>query len=140
MLFDPAGRQLSRHIWSLTWPLIVANTLELVVGLIDLWLVRPFGPAATAALSIGRQVTILVETVAVAISAGVIALVSQAVARSIADSQEKSTIRNPQSAIEAVVRQSVGLVLLIGLPTTLIGYWLSEPLLVCLQARAEVRA
>src|SRR5262245_4458897 len=60
-LFDPAGRQLFRRIWGLTWPLIVANALELTVGLIDLWLVRPFGPAATAAIGVGRQVTFLVE-------------------------------------------------------------------------------
>ena len=79
MWFDAAGRQLSRRIWSLTWPLMVANALELVVGLIDLWLVRPFGPAATAAIGVGRQVTLLVEAMAVAISSGVIALVSQGV-------------------------------------------------------------
>src|SRR6266849_1177557 len=80
LLFDAAGRQLFRRIWSLTWPLIVANALELMVGLIDLWLVRPLGPAATAALTVGRQVTFLVEAMAVAITAGVIALVSQGVA------------------------------------------------------------
>src|SRR5213592_4447397 len=79
LLFDAAGRQLSRRIWSLTWPLIVANALELAVGLIDLWLVRPFGPAATAAIGVGRQVAFLAEAMAVAITAGVITLVSQGV-------------------------------------------------------------
>jgi putative MATE family efflux protein len=39
-----------------------------------------------------------------------------------------------------VVRQSVGLVLLLGVPTALAGYWLSGPLLACLQTGAETRA
>ena len=39
-----------------------------------------------------------------------------------------------------VVRQSVGLVLLMGLPAALAGYWLSGPLLACLQTGAETRA
>src|SRR5262249_61895284 len=52
--------------------------------------------------------------------------------------QPQSSTR--QSSIDAVARQSVGLVLLIGLPAGVVGYWLSEPLLVCLQARAETRA
>ncbi|MBI1916811.1 MAG: MATE family efflux transporter [Planctomycetes bacterium] len=164
MLFDPAGHQLSRGIWSLTWPLMVANALELAVGLIDLWLVRPFGPAATAAIGVGRQVTFLVEAVAVAITAGVITLVSQGMAArcrpvpSAPGPSRDSPLILPSPPSDGgegrvrggstvpivdpdkVVRQSVGLVLLIGLPTTLLGYWLSEPLLVCLQAGAETRA
>jgi putative MATE family efflux protein len=135
LLFDPASRQLSRRIWSLTWPLIVANALELAVGLIDLWLVRPFGKEGTAALVVCRQVTILVEAVAVAITAGVLPLVSQGTAARPRPGSTASAVDPDQ-----VVRQSVGLVFLIGVPTALAGYWLSEPLLVCLQASAKTRA
>jgi Na+-driven multidrug efflux pump len=58
---------------------VASNALDLAVGLIDLWLVRPFGPPATAAIAVGRQVTFVVEAVAVAVTAGAISLVSQAV-------------------------------------------------------------
>lgn len=148
MLFDPADRRLGQRIWSLTWPLMVANALELAVGLIDLWLVRPFGPSATAAIGIGRQVTFLVEAIAGAITSGALTLVSQGMgARSIADCRlriaglsEQSAICNPQAALDKVVRQSVGLGLLIGLPATLAGYWLSGLVLVLLQANDGTRA
>jgi len=133
---------------------MVSNALELAVGLIDLWLVRPFGTSATAAIGVGRQVTFLVEAMAVAITSGVITLVSQGVGtreRSRMEDREsrieedgigRSSILDPPSSIvkpDEVVRQSVGLVLLMGLPTTLACYWLSGPLLVCLQVRDETR-
>ena len=61
--------------------MVVYNLLELAVGLIDLRMVRPFGPAATAAVGVSRQVTFLVEAIALAMSTGVITLVSQAIGR-----------------------------------------------------------
>jgi Na+-driven multidrug efflux pump len=72
---DPADRRLYQRVWSLTWPLVASSALELAVGLIDLWFVRPFGPPATAAIGVGRQVTFLVEAVAVAVTAGAISVV-----------------------------------------------------------------
>jgi putative MATE family efflux protein len=119
---------------------MAANALELAVGLIELRLVRPFGPSATAAVGLGRQVTFLVEALAVAITSGALALVSRGVG-----AQPVGRISNPAAPPpvldpENVVRQSVALVLLLGLPITLTGYWLSGPLLACLQASAETRA
>jgi putative MATE family efflux protein len=137
--FDPAGRKLYRRIWGLTWPLMVSNALELVVGLVDLRLVRPFGPSATAALGVGRQVTFLVEALAVAITAGVITLISQGVGAG-ARPVPSAGSRVPRFEPDEVVRQSLVLVLLLGLPTALAGYALSGPLLAGLQTRAETRA
>ena len=57
----------------------IYNLLEAAVGLADLLMVRPFGPAATAAIGVSRQMTLLVEVAAIAISTGVIALVSQGI-------------------------------------------------------------
>src|SRR5207244_3198317 len=79
------------------------------------------------------------EAMAVAITSGAITLVSQGVgarARPVPATESMVLSIEP----DEVVRQSVCLVLLMGLPTALAGYWLSGPLLVCLQTRVETRA
>jgi putative MATE family efflux protein len=128
LLLDPSDRALFRRIWALTWPTVVYNVLELSMGLIDLLMVRPFGPPATAAVGVSRQVTFLVEAAAVAISAGVIPLVSQGVGTGAWD------------RVEAAVRQSLRLVMLLGVPTAIAGVLLSRPLLHGLNAGPEVLA
>jgi putative MATE family efflux protein len=136
-------RHLYLRIWSLTWPLLAANGLELVLGLVDLWLVRPFGPAATAAIGLCRQVTFLVEAMAVSITAGIIALVSQGVgARTSVERSGRCETLAPRSLRdpESVIRQSVYMVLLLAFPTTLAGYFFSGPLLAGLQSRYDTLA
>jgi putative MATE family efflux protein len=125
LFLDPTDRALFRRIWSLTWPLVLANGLEMTVGLVDLLLVRPFGPSATAAIGVSRQVTFVVEAAAGAIATGALTLVSQGVgARS-------------RSQVAAVARQGIRLVLLIGLPIALAGYLLTRRLLIGLQVNEE---
>ena len=121
----PDDRELFRRIWSLAWPTVVYNFLEMSLGLADLLMVRSLGQEATAAIGLNRQITFLLEAAALAVSTGVITLVSQGVGAG--DRQQ----------IEGVVRQSLRLVLLLGLPTTLVGYLASRPLLVFMQASAE---
>jgi putative MATE family efflux protein len=127
-----------RRIWSLTWPVLVSNALDLAVGLIDLRLVRPFGEAATAALGVSRSVTILVEALALAVTSGVITLISQGVgARGRRRVPSEVVSRFPP---DAVVRQSTALVLLLSLPTALAGFWVSGPLLALLPTNEDTRA
>jgi putative MATE family efflux protein len=125
LLLDPADRALFRRIWGLTWPMIVYNVLEMTVGFVDLLMVRSLGAAATAAVGVSRQVTFLVEGSVVVISSGALTLVSQGVGA------------RAQLRVDAVVRQSVGLVFLLGLPISAIGYLLSRPLLLGLQVSPE---
>jgi putative MATE family efflux protein len=94
----------------------------MTVGFVDFLMVRPFGPTATAAMGLCRQVTFLVEGAGIAIATGVITLVSQGVGARAVDH------------VNNVVRQSVYLVLILGLPTALLGYWLSRPLLLGMNA------
>ena len=128
MLLDSTDRALFRRIWGLSWPIVVSNVLELTVGIVDFLMVRPFGPSATAALGMSRQVTFLVEGAAVAISAGVIPLVSQAVG-----AQRGERVRE-------IVSQSVRMVLLLAVPTTLVGMFLAKPILVGMGASEETLA
>src|SRR5438128_2459754 len=101
--------------------MVAYNLLELAVSLVDLALVRPLGPAATAAFGVGRQVTFVVEAVIVAVSTGIITLVSQAVG---ARSTEQ---------VDDIVRQGARLVLLLGVPVSLAGFFLARPLLAAMQ-------
>lgn len=122
MLLDSTDRALFRRIWGLSWPIVIYNVLELTVGMVDFLMVRPFGSSATAALGLSRQVTFLVEGAAVAISAGVIPLVSQAVG-----AQRGVQLRD-------IMRQSFRLVFLLAVPTTVLGMLLARPILVSMSA------
>jgi putative MATE family efflux protein len=108
---------------------VVYSLLETTVGLVDLWMVRSYGPTATAAIGLSRQVTFLVEAAAIAIATGVITLVSQGIgARQTGQLDDR---------VDSVVRQSVYLVLIIGIPMTVVGFLISRPLLVGMNADSE---
>ena len=122
---DHASRQMFRRIWSLAWPTVVYNLLEMSLGMADLLMVRSFGQEATAAIGLNRQVTFLVEAAALAISTGVITLVSQGVGS------------RDRAQIEGTVRQSLSLVFLLGPLTMVAGYLASRRLLVLMHATPE---
>ena len=118
-------RELIRRIWALAWPTVIYSFLELSLGLADLLMIRALGQDATAAIGLSRQITFFFEAAALAISTGVITLVSQGLGA------------GDRRQIEGVIQQSLRLVLLLGLPTTLVGYLASRPLLSFMQASAE---
>ncbi len=117
-----------RRIWALAWPTLVYSVLELSLGVADFLMVRGLGSEATAAIGLNRQIAFLLESAALAVATGVITLVSQGVG---AENREQ---------VDGAVRQSFRLVLLLGVPTTLVGYAASRPLLVALQASPETLA
>ena len=114
-----------RRIWALAWPTLVYSVLELSLGTADFRMVRGLGSEATAAIGLNRQVTFLLESAALAVATGVITLVSQGVGA------------GNRAQVDGAVRQSFRLVVLLGVPTTLVGYLASRPLLVALQASPE---
>ena len=111
-----------RRIWALAWPTLLYNVLELSLGVADLLMVRGLGFEATAAIGLTRQIAFLVEASALAVATGVIALVSQGVGA------------GDRRQVEGVMHQGTRLVLLLAPPITLLGYLLSRPLLVAMQA------
>ena len=96
--------------------------LELSLGVADLLMVRGLGHEATAAIGLTRQIAFLLEASALAVATGVIALVSQ------------GTGAGDRRQVEGVMHQGTRLVLLLSPPITLVGYLLSRPLLVAMQA------
>ena len=117
-----------RRIWALAWPALVYSVLELSLGVADFLMVRGLGSEATAAIGLNRQITFLLESAALAVATGVITLVSQGVG---AGNREQ---------VDGAVRQSFRLVVLLGVPTTLVGFLASRPLLLALQASPETLA
>ena len=128
MSTKPSDRELLGRIWRLTWPTVLHSLLEVMLGLVDLLMVRPFGAEATAAIGLARQITFLVAAAAIAVSVGVVTLVSQGVGAG--DRQQ----------VEGAVRQSLRLVLILGLPITVAGLLLARPLMVLMQASAATLA
>ena len=76
---QPNDRELAWRVWSMAWPTVLHGLLESSMGVVDLLMVRPLGPDATAAIGIARQVAFLMAAAAIAISTGVVTLVSQSV-------------------------------------------------------------
>ena len=125
---DSADRGSYRRIWVLAWPTLVYSVLELGLGAADFLMVRGLGAEATAAMGLNRQITFLLESAALAVATGVIALVSQGVG---AGNREQ---------VDGAARQSLRLAVLLGVPTTLVGVLASRPLLTALQASPETLA
>ena len=123
-----ADRDSFRRIWSLAWPTVVYSVLELSLGAADFLMVRGLGRDASAAIGLTRQITFLVEAAALAVSAGVIALVSQGMGA------------GDRRQVDGAVRQSLRLVVLLGVPVALLGYPASGPLLTLMQASPETLA
>ena len=125
MTDSPSNRELAGRVWAMAWPTVLHSLLESSMGVVDLLMVRPLGANATAAVGIGRQVTFLVAAAAIAISTGVITLVSQSIGA------------GDQTRLRRIVWQSVMLVVVLGLISGAVGFAVSRPLLVALQASAE---
>ena len=119
---QPNDRELAWRVWSMAWPTVLHGLLESSMGVVDLLMVRPLGPDATAAVGIGRQVTFLVAAAAIAVSTGVITLVSQSVGA------------GDRQRVRQIIWQSLALVLLLGLATGSLGFALCGPLLVAMAA------
>lgn len=114
-----------RRIVALALPTVAYNVIEMSLGLTDLFMVRSYGEAATAALGLNRQVTFLIETLIFAISVGVVTLVSQSLGRG---EKEKA---------ERVVSQSLIAIAVLSIGLSIAGYGLSPTILNALQASPD---
>ena len=125
---QPNDRELAWRVWSMAWPTVLHGLLESSMGVVDLLMVRPLGPDATAAVGIARQVAFLMAAAAIAISVGVVTLVSQSVGA------------GDRQRVKQIIWQSLALVVLLGLATGSLGFALGGPLLVAMRASAETIA
>jgi putative MATE family efflux protein len=115
--FPPTSRRVFAQVWRLSLPVIVANVLQSLVNVADVFLAGRLGPIEIAAVGMGTSVRMLVLVGVMAVTAGCMALAAQA--RGAGDELELSR----------VTRQSLSLAVLMSLLLGLIGYLGAEPIL-----------
>ena len=118
-------RSIYRKIAVLALPTVAYNIIEIGLGLTDLFMVRSFGSAATAALGLNRQITFLFEAMILAVSVGVVTLISQNLAK------------NETEKVERIVAQSIVLITTLASLLGLLGFLFSPILLRVVQASPE---
>jgi putative MATE family efflux protein len=105
----PTPRSLG--VWELAWPTITASLLQTLVRWVDVKMVGDLGRDAVAAVSAGGQIYWLLQSVVMAVSTGIVALV----ARFVGARDREST--------DATLRQGILLGTLFGLVTMLAMPW-----------------
>jgi putative MATE family efflux protein len=123
-----AEQGIYRKILFLALPTVAYNIIEMSLGLTDLFMVRSFGTAATAALGVNRQVTFLFEAAILALSIGVVALISKNLA--------KKEFEN----VKDLVAQSLLSITALAASLGVVGFFLSPAILVFLKASPDTTA
>ena len=67
-----------RKVWTIVWPLILTNLLQVTVGIIDFKMVGILGVSSIAAVGMSRQVMMFIMVLMIAISGGSSVLVAHA--------------------------------------------------------------
>lgn len=128
IFFPPRSRRVFGQVWQLALPVIVANMLQSLVNVADVFLAGRLGPIEIAAVGMGTSVRMLVLVGIMAITAGCMALAAQA--RGAGDDLELSR----------TTRQSLSLAVLLSIVLGTIGYFGAEPILRFLNSGGDPRA
>ncbi len=107
--FSGEKGELRRSVLNLAWPVIVANSLQVLAGTVDLIMVGRLGVADIDALGAGVNLVFFSSTVMIGVSAGTIALVARAFGA-----------KNPREADHFLLQSLIAGVLL-SLPVVVVG-------------------
>jgi putative MATE family efflux protein len=116
------------RVWRLALPVILSNLLMTLVNVVDLFMVGRLGPVEIAAVGIASAVRLLVLIGILSVTAGSMALAAQA-----------QGARDP-AKLSFVARQSLALTVLLGISLSVLGWFVSEPLLAFLNSDGDPRA
>ncbi len=117
-----------KEVWRLAFPVILTNLLMSLVNIVDVLMVGRLGPVEIAAVGMSNTIQLLVMIGILAVTAGSMALAAQA--RGAGD----------LARLSFVTRQTLSLTVLMGLALSVLGYFVSEPLLGFLNSGGEPRA
>jgi putative MATE family efflux protein len=106
-----------RAMVRLALPVVVANLLQTLVNVVDVFMAGRLGPLAVASVGMANTVRLLILVVVMAVTAGAMALAAQA-----------KGARDP-AALQDVTRQTLLLSLLLSLGLTAVGVPLARPLM-----------
>ncbi|MDS0478655.1 MATE family efflux transporter [Natrinema sp. 1APR25-10V2] len=115
-----------RDVWrrtvALSWPIAVQQTLNTLMRTVDILVTGLFSPAAVAAVGLADLYAQLPLRIGLGLGTGAIALSSQ------------DTGRGAEATRDAAITQALGIGFVAGLPLTVAGLTLSEPLIALLGA------
>jgi putative MATE family efflux protein len=118
--------RLTRRILTLSLPVILSYQLDNLVGFVDIYYVGLLSTQAISAVGASRAVINIIAIFIVSITTGAFALISQAVGA-----------RNMKDASDTA-RQVILLTGLLGIATGLVGYFLSQDILILLSMPPDV--
>jgi putative MATE family efflux protein len=122
----PGSAVMARRVLWLAWPVVLEQTLNMTVGLVDTYMVGHLGAAQLAAVGLSIQVVMLMSVLFAAVAVGSTALV----ARHIGADQPDIANR--------VVQQSLLIALLIGIFCTVLGLVFAPTFMVLFGAAPDV--
>jgi len=111
---DLTSGSITRHIVAMAIPIAIGMVVQTIYYLVDLYFVGQLGKTALAGVNAAGNVTFLVIGLTQILGVGTVALISQAVGRK---DKEKSNL---------IFNQAVGISLLFGMLTLLLGYWFTS--------------
>src|SRR5437667_6884307 len=124
--FSGETGRVRRSILDLAWPVIIANSLQVLAGTVDLIMVGRLGVADIDALGAGVNLVFFSTTVMIGVSAGTIALVARAFGA-----------KNPREA-DHFLLQSLIAGLLLSIPVVLVGIFLAPIIAIPFSPNQEV--
>jgi len=123
---DLTSGSISKNLWILAFPILTSNLMQAVFNLVDMFWVGRLGPVAIAAVAMCGSIMMIVMFVMMGIGAGTTAVVARAIGA-----------KNKQKAEKAAM-QSLILGFWTALFFSIIGYFLSAPILTALGADPAV--
>ena len=116
------------RVWRLAFPVILANLMQSLVNVVDVFMAGRLGPVEIAAVGMGNTVRLLVLVAVLSVTAGSMALAAQA-----------KGARDP-ARLSFVAKQSLSLTVLLALVLGAVGWFAAEPLLGFLNSDGDPRA
>ncbi len=121
-------REIARRAWRIAWPLMVAESLDSILWIIDTFFVSLLGDTAVAAVGVGGYLGWLFFVGSTMMYMGALVLASQAIGAGRGGDAGR------------IIGESVTSNTVLAVPIGLIGYYAAEPMLILLNARGEVLA
>jgi hypothetical protein len=108
---------LARRVMTLAWPAVAEQTLAMMIGLVDFYIVGHLGAASLDGVGLGGQILNLTSAFLSAVGVGSTALVARHVG---ADQGEDAT---------RTAQQSLALAVVIGLAMALVAFFFTRPII-----------
>jgi len=119
-------RSIVKRAWRIAWPLMVAESLDSILWIIDIFFVSLLGDTAVAAVGVGGYLGWLFFVGSTMMYMGTLVLASQAIG---ADRRREAG---------RIIGESISSNAILAIPIGLTGYYAAEPMLMLLNARGEV--